>query len=144
MTLLEDIRAERQELSEEIRDLATTLSTKARQSVAATGVCPPVAAAIVGVDQQLYKLSWRSAHERAKVFEGLNSQLAEDNATGSIIAIPGNLDPYEAIIVITRAPGWKEMKIYPYVHDPDGQLHWLPTEVTSDFPDTYLQVPALN
>ena len=149
MSLLEDIRAERAQTSNEIRSLARLVFVEMCSNVNESHGCRPVVAALVDGQAELHFPTWNTEFERSAAFDSISKGLIERQAQAAVTAFSARLstDSNEvidkAVVVIIQTHDWRQMNVYPYIPKQTG-VEWTKPFIVDEIDSPLVEISCAN
>lgn len=148
MSLLEDIRADREQTDNNVRSMAQLMLLEMCCSIKDQHRCRPVVAAIVGDQTELHFPVWRNLNEKRSAFAVISQNLAERHADGTIVGYGGTINadsdsPLDAVILMLETQSDRVMMVRPYRITEDD-VEWTEPFVTTNFDSPLTNVFCAN
>lgn len=148
MSLLEDVKAEREQVTENVRSLAKLMFMEMSETVEAHHTVRPIVAALVGGMTELHFPTWRTDNEKVSAFANISAGLTERSADAAICAFTGsmifeNTDTQRALVLMVQTLDWKEMVVQPYDLIKD-KVTWLEPYTVTDFETPLIEISCAN
>lgn len=148
MSLLEDIQADHDNITDEICSLAGMILVETCGAIAQDGRCRPVVAAIINNQTELRFPTWDNNAQKNRIFARISEELEEANADGTVCAFAGTYNPDEgkptkAVIMMIQTAGWKQMKILPFKIK-GNEVTWQEPIHTNNFESPLIRMSCAN
>ena len=148
MSLLKDIKAEREQVTENVRSLAKLMFMEMSETVEAHHKVRPVVAALVGGMTELHFPTWRNDTEKVCAFASISAGLLERSADAAICAFTGSMiyestNAQPALVLMVQTHDWKEMVVQPYDLE-NSEVTWLEPYTITDFDSPLIEISCAN
>lgn len=149
MTLLEDIKAERDQVSTEIRSVAQLVYLEMTGVIKEQQGCRPVVAAIVQGQMELHFPTWNTPREKAIAFASISEGLQAREASAAVTAFssslttPGAPKPERAAVIMIQTHDWSQMDVHPY-HIEEDNVVWTESFTADSIESPLVDISCAN